>query len=266
MDAPLWTGANQPEILGFNRATTGLTYVASGDFAAYGSWVEIGVTTDKWEAFEVLMHSASGGVPFRVRIGLGAAGSEVIIADGLRIGNRGYSSTTYFLPIGIPAGTRIAVQTSNGSSGSTVGVDVGLRGYSGHPYGLAPYSQANDINPGSNGAALVAGAGVANTLTSWVELVASTSEDMRLIIPYVETELGNTTQFNFVDLAVGAAGSEQMILEGLFVAKNGFNPYLSPLTMTPIPVSIPAGSRISARSQCDNATVDDVRVSVIGIH
>lgn len=82
----------------------------------------------------------------------------------------------------------------------------------------------------------------ANTKGSYTQLMASTSFDAAAIMLDINTNFGDTNYL--LDIAVGAAASEQIIIPNLAL---GFNLGLSNSVL--FPVAIPAGSRIAARCQ-----------------
>ena len=96
---------------------------------------------------------------------------------------------------------------------------------------------------GSSTGTVVTGSASANTYGSWTELVASTSFDTDLLIATFADPSKVGAQL--YDLAVGAAGSEQPIAEGLI---NRVDTLSKGSTATyALPLYIPAGSRISCR-------------------
>jgi hypothetical protein len=93
-----------------------------------------------------------------------------------------------------------------------------------------------------------------NTKGAWTELEASTSKTTDLIWVRPSTSAGNTLNTSFfLDVGIGAAGSEMTIISNLAVGYSNaiaaFNEYFIPL-----PVSIPAGSRIAARGQSQTSS------------
>lgn len=109
-------------------------------------------------------------------------------------------------------------------------------------------------------------AGAANTKVSWVQLTASTSEDIAEIILVAgdEAASGLTSAWYLVDVAIGPSGSEKIIIPDIpftsFASGSGLNPYL----IGPLPCSIPAGSRIAVRFQ-STATDRNIGFAIIGI-
>ena len=89
---------------------------------------------------------------------------------------------------------------------------------------------------------------VADTKGSWVELVASTPHAVGMIELNV-----NATNFYgefLIDVAIGASGSEVILVADLLFCLN-FQHYWASHGPFPIPIAVPAGTRIAARLQCN---------------
>jgi hypothetical protein len=90
----------------------------------------------------------------------------------------------------------------------------------------------------------VASSSSANTLGSFVEIVASTAFDCDGLMVVLQAD-GTTTQVTYMlNLYVGGAGSEHLLVEGLVMQRSphGVSHWF-------FPISLPAGARISAKLQ-----------------
>lgn len=106
------------------------------------------------------------------------------------------------------------------------------------------YEQIGVDNTNTRGTAVATSASL-NTKGSYVQLKAAT--DRRVSGLYVTLQnLSASVVGYLVDIAVGGAGSEQVVIANVFMITGGGNSYQSTVF---IPVSIPAGTRISARAQ-----------------
>lgn len=209
---------------------------------------------------------------FITEIAIGSDGSEINIIPGILLGGgRGNSRAMYF-PISIPAGTRLSARTQCLLVGPNLrGVNVFAtlfpRNYTRLPmlatrafsYGLDYTTTSGiEIDPGA----------AENTKGAWVEITPSTDQDIRyLILSYDFYSNTTATQARmFIDVAVGANGSERIVLPDLFSQ-------LSTESDTPhppfhaLPVFIPKGSRIAVRAQSTITVADDrlFRVALIGV-
>lgn len=98
---------------------------------------------------------------------------------------------------------------------------------------------------------LVAPAALNTKASSWTTVLASTSYETGwlLVIINAATVLGSVV----FDLGVGAAGSEQILIADLMVRTNGSLTQQADATYL-FPVSVPRGTRISARAQSNGAS------------
>jgi hypothetical protein len=107
----------------------------------------------------------------------------------------------------------------------------------------------------------------ANTKGSYTQLVASTPFDTVMVSLVLGGSFSSsTTGYAFsVDLAVGASGSEQIIIPDAVISAEkggGTGSYANAATFT-LPLNIPAGSALSARGMCSLATPGALRAHVI---
>ena len=190
-------------------------------------------------------------------IGVGAAGSEKVLIPNLVFGtgaNNGDAFGTLVFPVQIPAGTRIAMrfQSSNPTANNfplgisvklwdgelhrmegAAGVDaMGLTALTARPYSTTFTAATN-----------------AGAIGAWSQLVASTSRDYMGLVVLCDCITQDSTNFPtiIVDIGIGASGSEQVIVRGLFWQ------HAYPMGYGPFPVQIPAGSRLSVRGICSTA-------------
>lgn len=98
-------------------------------------------------------------------------------------------------------------------------------------------------------------AGINNSKGSWVELIASTTRDSHglfVVLPSNE----NSNDYLF-DIGIGAAASEQVILENLLKSQR-YSSYFYQFGLW-----IPAGTRLSARAQSSIIDATDRLIDVI---
>ena len=101
--------------------------------------------------------------------------------------------------------------------------------------------------------------GAANTKGSYVELVASSSFDAQGILVCANSNTFVAFKAHLLDIAVGAAASEQIILPDLLTTD-----FWDAFFYGYFPISIPSGTRISARCQSDGASAPlDVTVTLL---
>lgn len=98
----------------------------------------------------------------------------------------------------------------------------------------------------------------ANTKGTWVELTPATAAQAS----WIEVMIGSTATIGryLVDIGIGAAGSEAVLLPNLHFENRQAS--IEGQAVYRFPVAIPAGSRVSARIQT-SATTSNIRVSAI---
>ncbi|MGH3672189.1 MAG: hypothetical protein ACRDSH_16405 [Pseudonocardiaceae bacterium] len=96
----------------------------------------------------------------------------------------------------------------------------------------------------SNSETPVTSNATANTKGSWAQLAGSTTFDAAMLMLNISTQFGDTNYL--IDIGIGGAGSEQIIIPDLAVALNN-----GTAVSVSIPIAVPAGSRIAARCQDD---------------
>lgn len=258
-DWSLMGGGSDTMAIGIVAASSKSTTLTSGATAnTKGSWVELSASTPAMASGFYVRFIASTR-DYLIDIAIGAAGFEQAIVENLYCGNGSASrlGETYSLPVQIPAGSRVSARCQDSSGGSTVDAPLLLlRG------GLLLPASAGRVTPyGANladsGGVQVDPGATANTKGAYSEIVASLANPIKGLILAFGTMASTTraSAFWLVDIAVGAAGSEQILIPDFQLGCNSAGaksvmPQTSPL----IPLSIPAGTRLSARAQCDITT------------
>lgn len=207
---------------------------------------------------------------FLYDIAIGTPGAEVTIADNICLSpNSNQYGHSVYLPFTIPQGQNISCRTQSNGAGAILSVSFvlgahGFANFSSHSrmktYGaLTATSRATMVSPG----------GVANTKGAWSQITASTTEDITAIelIMNDETNLtGLAVQGYLMDVGVGAAGQEQVVIPDLDLVTGSPSSTLSPLSIGPMNISIPARSRIAVRAQTGNSNTlqNPIGVVIIG--
>lgn len=115
------------------------------------------------------------------------------------------------------------------------------------------------LDGGSTSLVELASSTSAHTKGSWTEILTSTDVDSEvLVLHWYPTD---DSVYYLMDIAVGAASSEQVIIENLFVAgyTTTFGGYSGGHIV--LPFKLAAGTRLSARIQAHSAGTQNVRVS-----
>lgn len=269
-DWPLTADGQRVENAGANTAASrGTTITASGTANTKGSYTQL-IASTSFDASLVLVmiDDLTAAIDYLIDLAIGGAGSEQVIASDL-IGTGGTGSISYgghyFLPVSIPAGSRLAARCQASTLSSIVRVSCLLfgQGFA----GFAPYSRidtygANEVDSG--GVSIDPG-GTANTKGAYSQIVASTLSSTDGIIIAIGNQLNSvrSSQSWLVDLAIGGAGSEQIVLPNLAFNASTSPDIVTPQTYGPIPLTIPASSRLAVRSQSDGIDATDRLFDVI---
>lgn len=188
-----------------------------------------------------------------VDIAVGGSGSEQVLAANLLVSTREKASVVYMLPVSIATGSRIAAryQSSDTSGARVVYAQVTLLSspfLPGAPLGRVTTYGADTAD---SGGVPVDPGGSANTKGAYSEIAGSTDGLIRSLL--IGLGCANNTVLTaaegLVDIAIGAAGSEQIIIPDLWIRYSD-QENIAPQVYGPLPVSIPAGVRLAARAQC----------------
>ena len=220
-----------------------------------------------------LSSQISGGSAFGVDIAVGGSGAEVVVIANLVCSALESQGVRYMFPMTIPAGTRISARISSdqGSDSLPVGITVLSDTYA-SVGSSGPIDTYGFISTSNYGTAVNPGA-TANTKGSYVQIVASTTADIAGFSLYIDSQGTSTGSVGpitwLVDVAVGASGSEVVILPNLFVigaAGAGFSVTYAPV-ISYLPLQIPAASRIAVRAACSSAVTPDrlLGITVYGV-
>jgi hypothetical protein len=222
--------------------------------------------------FKATTPNAVNGCGISADIAVGAAGSEIILAPDLMTFteqngvclNRG--TELYFLPLPVPAGTRIAcrAQTSESSWADTFTAEIVLFD-AGWPNmdGAAGIETAGFVSASTRGTTVTPGNG---SKGSWAPLSASTAHDWMGLFVYADNSTFTGFAFNtLLDIGIGAAASEQVVIPDAFLRGMGTSQGKYKGQIQFYPCLIPAGTRIAARATNDG-TANNINVTVYGVY
>ncbi|MCI0564362.1 MAG: hypothetical protein MN733_38305, partial [Nitrososphaera sp.] len=237
-----------------------------------GSWVQLiaSTTYPAKMAYIALDGNGAAGPDFLVDIGVGAAASEVVVFPNLICGSAGNRQIKfmYLFPCDIPAGSRISARSQgNPGSGNPVSAQVMLAHSGMFPNLMGTHVKEYGIDTSLTLATSVQSSASINVKGSYAQVTASTSFHMKGLVIAQQSE--NVTAVNvnsLLDVAIGGAGVEQIIISNYGIQKQNSGECFEVRSLIhPIPVSIPAGSRIAIRTQSDQAS-STARFGFYGIH
>ncbi len=256
---PSLIGAQRFETAGADTAASNGTTLTSGTANNKGTFVQlIASTAFASMGFLIQTGFGTGAVDQMFDIATGA-GDNVIVSNLVFCGNNGIGQNLY-IPIPIPAGTRMSASNQSTGAASTMELSVvlvaqGLTGFA----GLGRCTTYGAVTASTTGVAMDPGA-VANTKTAgaFTEITSSTTN----AIKYLIVGIGNKTNFvrsNFewlTDIGIGASGSETVLVPNLYMAGTTATDVIMPRYFA-LPCNVPAGTRLSAKSQCSGTDATD---------
>jgi hypothetical protein len=220
----------------------------------------------------VSMMRPSSAADYLVDVSVGAASAEQVVIANLPYSNNIVTSPTaanYLLPLSIPAGSRVAARCQSNTAGATIDVQVNLFApMFGGERGLGRVETCGANTGTSLGTTIPGHTSVANTKGTWTELIAATSFPYRWVcLGITHTNAVATGTCSFVlDIGVGAGGSEVVVVPNLCVGVQATIDAV-PNGGRSFPLSIPAGTRVSARVSCSVTTASerDLEVVLLGV-
>lgn len=246
--------------------------VSAGASAVYGAWTQL-VASCPFDTMWVMLEVQGGASEYLIDVGIGPVGSEVAVLP--QIGFSGVVGGTshvnsYSIPFTIPMGERISIRamTSNAVAQNLIvnlyATYAGFLGEGEYTVGVGIINTASAVR----GSVIDPGA-VANTKGAWVTL--ATAGVVGLYFQYILLFVGTnqnaqTVSKNWsVDIAIGAAGSEQLVIPDIrFYLDVGYKLIL-PSVIGPIPWMNFGSARIAARASCDSALATERIIYVHGL-
>lgn len=266
-------GAQKFTSSGAAVSSKGATVTAAGSANTKGNYAQL-ISSTTAPGCGLIVNITAGSVTRSdnlIDIAFGAAASETVVVRNL-LHSRGQdggstagdSVNRYFLPIHVPAGTRISARTQCSTASGTVSLIVTV--VSGAFITPSPFGTVIDLgsNTADSGGTSVDPGSSANTKGAYSELVASTSRPIyQLYVAFaIQLTAAATARHHLVDIAVGGAASEVVVVPDIQSSIDARD-NLRSTVFGPIPVNIPAGSRIAARAQSTTSSAGTRLLDVI---
>lgn len=263
-----WNIGARSETLGATEAsTTGVSLTSGGSAGTKGSWVDVGSPISfPYKYLIVSMQNATNTLEFALDVGINVGGNRFVIAEDLLFTARGADGgfAQYALPLNVIGGAQLSARIASDTASSTVGTI--FYGFSNGIAGMAGFSRCRALHTYTTRPGITIDPGATpNTKGSWTELISACPADVAALLLYVGGEDATiSANQNFIDLSIGAAASEQLILSNIVIPKSALHDY-PPFSSFPIiPFFAPSGTRFSARTQSTTGTAGD-RVVVVGL-
>jgi hypothetical protein len=275
---PIYLARLGMKFLSFNNAGSSITSGASANTA--GAWVQV-LANNVVSAGDTIVcmnircignNQVNGNDnSVLMDVGIGASGSETVVASGIAVGggvNSAGTGCNFAFPVKIPGATRVAlrIQCAQATRVYTLQQMV----FSGQ---IADSKFADQLPTSvdvlGTDAATSAGTAMSGASGTWVEITPSTSKEyqaLALIPSGPQDTTGGAAATVSLDLGIGAAGSEQVIAHaGCLLNVNGvIFPFDSNNTHSLFGGLIPAGTRIAVRHN-QAASPGRVAACVIGV-
>lgn len=257
-----WVDAGQPS------ASTGITLDAHATpNTEAASWTEIdaAVAVD-CDLLLIVVRFVGNNRDWLLDLAVGAASSEQAFLTDFPLSNAASSLVSHIaLPVRIKAGERISARIR--STAASAQLILGLIYCDSNRSAALGRATTYGVATADSGGTEVDPGGTANTKGSWAEIASSTANPMKEMIVCFGSQAGNTraTANWVVDIGLGAGGSEQLLVPNLGLRAVTSGPQV-PACTPPIPVNIPAGSRLVARAASNiNTSVSRlIDVAVVG--
>lgn len=227
--------------------TTSATVTASSTTHTKGSWTQIiaATTIDAgWLVYNYTNFTNGQATAGLLDIGIGAAGSEVVLIANLPCGY-GNDATQLVIPICIPAGSRISARAQSAISSRQTTCKIGVRR---NTHGMQ-LTTVDTFNADTSTSSFTTSMG-----TAYSELVASTSSQYRAMAMHVahrtDTAIATAADIR-VSAAIGAAGAETDVANLSRNANSSEYFTFAPVGNSLLGVylgDIPSGSRLAAKA------------------
>lgn len=242
--------------------------LTAGSVHAKGAYTEIVASTPYASSRLILLfHNGATKESYLLDLATGPAASESVVVANVAVKTDADVIIGYgiALDVDIPAGTRLAGRCQSSSASAALAISVLLEnrtlGSLSAPvtYGATPtFSRGTSVDPGTT----------ISTKGSYVEVSASTSARIDAVTLCLTATAISTTAYTAwnVDVATGAAGMETVVIPNVRCDASTAGDTVRP-GMVRVPVSIPAGTRLAVRCDCNrNTAVERVlAVTVIGL-
>ncbi len=256
----------------YGVVTSAGTVLTGGAANTKGSYTQLVASTSA-DAVGIILqvnNRSAGANEYSVDVAVGGSGSEQIIIPDFIMQNDHAAADNVYFPILIPAGTRIAARCQSPSAGGTMTFAIStVDGEFTANEGAGSVDTYGFLSSTTNGTLIDPG-GVANTDGSWVQITASTTNDICGVVlgldPGNLSGASSLTGQMLMDIGIGGSGNEQVLIPNLMVEhaiSNGAINSTWPPYIGPIPVQIPSGTRIAARCQSTLTTATQRQIGLV---
>lgn len=264
-----WSGigfGGRNEEGGANAADSGGTPVTAGVADVKGVYAQL-IASTLFDSHVLTISAEQVGANVRdnlLDIAVGAAASEQDIVSNLLFSGR-IPTDTVVIPLYVAAGSRVSARIQSTQVSEVLDVAVHLFGKTLMNSSPLHRETTYGAATGDTGGTGVDPGGVANTKGAYAQLTASSTNNCReLLLAFGSRSNSGAVDSSFlVDIAVGAATSEQIIIADIMLRQGANRDEILPHFFGSVPVNIPAGTRIAARAQSDIIDATDRLIDVV---
>jgi hypothetical protein len=257
-DWPLKGDVSRLSAHGHVHASTAGVTVSTTTQHVKGAWTEIISATPV--AADGLLFFDFNGSSANERLwdlAIGASGSEKIVVPNLHCSGRESNIGDHaYLPVAIPAGSRIAARFQ--ITGANITRDCAVVLFKGGFQTLSAYQRIEACGidlTNSKGTVIDPGA-TEHTKGAWTQLIAATAFAYKALLVSIghNNNITRSTYQWFLDIAIGGSGAEKILLPDVVLTAAIVMDNPLPQKIGPLPISIPAGSRLAARAQSNTSS------------
>lgn len=201
-------------------------------------------------------------------IAIGGAGSETIAVADMIFGYRDHQGTLF--PLHIPAGATVRARISTPLGFMLIDALIATA-YMGEPdSGLSTPGRITTYGaiPASSAGTNITPSGTQDVKGSWTQLTAATTAPIHALMVLAQSSTSAPAYVRYlIDIGVGGAGSETVVLPDHRVVTENSPVYVYPNSpsFAPLSMCIPAGVRLSARcSAVQGTSTQAIEVAVYG--
>lgn len=237
-----------PQVTGSTLNTAAVTVTASATPNTKGAWSQVIASTSSQVtllSFVVTnVNTSLTDTATLMDIGVGAAGSEVVVVPNIAVG--GQSVGIFTIPVNIASGARIALRAQSVVASKTITIPT--REFLAFDAGDATLTPTTLDTLGTD-TATSTGTAMSGASGTWVEITASTSQAYSAFAIVPSTSDTDTATINelLYEIGVGAAGSEISFGRIIFSAANTESVSMRRTWPFLFGREVPAGSRLSIR-------------------
>lgn len=242
--------------IGSVGATSSGTIITTGIANTKGVYTQLTAATTRdthWLWIQA-SNSPSTGTNLSLDIAVGAALSEQIIVADVLVADTTPEVARLIFPLIVPTGSRIAVRGQSTAISDTCAVSL-LLGSGGLDFKSFSKVETYGFQSASTAGLVVDPGASANTKGAYREITSSTLRNHKGFLYIIDSGGSTAASANILmDIALGAAGSEQVIIPNLLLRSTSTFAGVAPPFSGFIPYHIPAASRIAVRAQSSNNT------------